>query len=73
MSIDIIVKIKSNQNYLKYLRENSYWYKELNRNPSSFKKFEEEVKTSYKLRTADKIEKVADTIDFMSKIMSAFH
>ena len=69
MTREIQYKILTNPNYIKYLRENSYWYKELNRN-NSFKEFENEVKNNYKLRTIDKIEKVTDTLDFMSKIMS---
>lgn len=69
MTREIQYKILTNPNYIKYLRENSYWYKELNRN-NNFKEFENEVKNNYKLRTIDKIEKVTDTLDFMSKIMS---
>ncbi len=56
MRIDIQFKLKANPNYIKYLRENSYWYKILLRNPNSFEKFIEEVKTNYRLRTVDKIE-----------------
>lgn len=62
-------KIKMNPNYIKYLRENSFWYKELNRN-DDFKLFENEVKNNYKLRTIDKIEKVTDSLDFIARIMS---
>ncbi len=65
-------KILTNPNYLKYLRENSYWYKELNRN-NNLKSFENEVKINYKLRTIDKVEKVTDTLDFISKIMSTLN
>ena len=39
MTLDIQFKIKNNANYLRYLRENSFWYKELNRNPENYKKF----------------------------------
>ena len=70
MTRDIQFKLRSNPIYIKYLRENSYWYKLLNRN-SDFKSFEEEVKINYKLRTVDKVEKIGDTIDLVSKLMSA--
>ena len=70
MTRDIQVKLRSNPIYIKYLRENSYWYKLLNRN-NDFKTFEEEVKINYKLRTVDKVEKIGDTIDLVSKLMSA--
>ncbi len=72
MSLETQFRLKSNPNYLRYLREHSYWYKSLNRDPSLFRIFEEEVKENYKLRTVDKIEKVMDTIDIIEKLMSTF-
>ena len=33
MTLDIQFKIKNDPNYIRYLHENSYWYKFLNRNP----------------------------------------
>ena len=50
MRIDIQFKIKSNPLYIKYLHENSYWYKILNRNPDMINDFINEAKTNYKLR-----------------------
>lgn len=70
MVLDIQFKIKNNPNYLRYIRENSYWYKNLNRNPFLFKKFEEEVKEVYKLRTSDKISKTLDAIELLQNIVS---
>ena len=72
MTREIQYKLLNNPNYIKYLRENSYWYKILNRT-NDFKSFENEVKNNYKLRTIDKIEKVTDTLDFMSKILSTIN
>lgn len=71
MRLDIQIKLKNNPNYLKYLRENSYWYKRLNRNPNLFKEFEEEVKEKYKLRPTDKIGKTLDTIEMIQTILSS--
>ena len=70
MTLEIQFKIKNNPNYLRYLRENSYWYKILNRNPSSFKKFEEEVKEKYGLRASDKIEKALETFSLVQNMIS---
>ena len=70
MKIDLQYKIRENEYYLRYLRENSAWYKLLNRNPNNFKTFEEEVKTTYKLTKADRISKTLDTIEMMEKILS---
>lgn len=70
MTLDLQFKIKENENYLKYLRQNSYWYKYLNRNPESFKQFENEVKKNYKLTKTDKIIRTLETIEMMEKVIS---
>ena len=70
MSLDIQFKIKSNPNYIRYLRENSYWYKNLNRNPDSFIIFEQEVKERYGLRSVDKISKALQTFEILSNVIS---
>ncbi len=70
MTLDIQFKIKNNPNYLKYIRQNSLWYKELNRNPESFKLFEEEVKEKYKLRPSDRIEKAIETFELLQNVIS---
>ncbi len=70
MTIDVQFKIKENENYLKYLRQNSYWYKYLNRNQKNFSKFEEEVKREYKLTKTDRVIKTLETIEMMEKVIS---
>ena len=64
MQIETKLKIKSNPYLYKYLQENSYWNKYLNRNPSFINKMEEEMKLVYKLTTKDKIDKLKDTLTF---------
>lgn len=73
MTLDLQFKIKNNPHYQRYIRENSYWYKLLNRNPALFSNFEEEVKEKYKLRPADKIEKILETVEMVQAIVSTFH
>ena len=70
MVLDLQFKIKNNPNYQRYLREHSYWYKTLNRDPSTFRVFEEEVKDAYQLRTSDKISKALDTLEMVSALVS---
>lgn len=70
MSLDVQFKLKSNPNYIKYIRENSHWYKILNRNPSMFKIFESEVKEKYKLRPTDKISRALDTLELLQNVVS---
>lgn len=70
MNLDVQFKLKSNPNYIKYLRENSYWYKILNRNPEMFQNFENEVKEKYKLRPSDKITKALEMIEIFQNVIT---
>lgn len=70
MTLDLQFKIKNNPYYQRYIRENSYWYKTLNRNPEVIKDFEEEVKIAYKLRPTDKISKALDTFELLQNVIS---
>lgn len=69
MTLDIQFKIKNNPYYLRYIRENSIWYKILTRNPELFFEFEEKVKQEYKLRTTDKIERMVNTIEMIQSVI----
>ena len=53
------------------LKQNSYWLKELNRDSLNVKKFKEDMKIKYKLRTTDKISDAIDNIDLISNVLSA--
>lgn len=70
MNLEIQFKIKNNSNYKKYIRENSQWYKILNRAPEAFKSFEEEVKEKYKLRPTDRISKALENLDMIQTIIA---
>ena len=72
MTLELQFKIKNNPNYLKYLREHSNWYKELNRNPDNFALFEEKVKAEYRLRPTDRISKALEMMEMVQMIMSTF-
>ena len=71
MTFDIYYRINNDINLKKFLRENSYWYKELNRNDNSFKYFVDDMKVKYKLRTIDKIDNFVDSVDLITKILDA--
>ena len=55
MQIDIKIAIEQNPNLKRYLKENSYWYNYLNRNPIYLKAMEEEMKKKYKLTPEEKL------------------
>jgi len=70
MILDIQFKIKNNINYQRYLRENSYWYKLLNRNPSLISKMEEDMKKAYKLTFEDKMDDLNSKINLVKGFMN---
>lgn len=69
MQINIKFKVDNDPNLKKYLKENSYWYHYLNRNPLYLKLMEEEMKKRYKLTTKDKISKISDNINMINEIL----
>jgi len=73
MNLDTQFKLKSNPLYIKYLHENSHWYKVLNRDPEMFNDFVEEMKTNYKLRPSDKLNKALSTFEMVSAIISSLN
>ena len=66
MNLETIVKIKNDAMLQKYIRENSYWYKLLNRNPNLMPNLIDEMKKAYKLTTSDKINELSNKIDLES-------
>ena len=73
MNLETQFKIKSNPLYIKYLHENSHWYKLLNRDPDMFNNFIEELKTNYKLRPSDKLNKAISTFEMVTAIISSLN
>ena len=72
MFYDIRNRINSDINLKRYLRENSNWYKRLNRSMNSFTYFVEEMKVNYKLTTEDKINKTIDNISMLQGFLDVF-
>lgn len=70
MKLDIQFKIKNDPMLQKYIRENSYWYKILNRNPLMIDQMVDEMKEKYKLTTADKINNISEKLDLIRTFMT---
>lgn len=51
------------------LKENSYWFKQLNRDRETYKDFVTAMKEKYHLRFTDKVSTAIDQIDFVSSIL----
>lgn len=62
-------KVFSNNLLHRYIRENSYWYKMLNRNPMLIDKMIQEMKDKYKLNTGDKIERLQERLNFVESLL----
>ena len=71
MKLDVQFKLKSNPLFIKYLHENSYWYKILYRDPDMFNEFVNEVKKNYKLRPTDRISDAINTFEMLTSIFSS--
>ena len=69
MNIKTQLIIKGNPNIYQYLRENSYWYKYLNRNPNVMKELIIEMKQKYKLTTSDKLERINNGVSMINSFM----
>ena len=72
MNLNLQYRIKSNPNYIRFLRENSSWYKYLNRSPNYFAQFENEMKVKYKLTSKDKLDRFSENIDRVSQLIDIF-
>ena len=70
MKYEVLEKLHKDKRYLNYLRQNSYWYKEFNRNSNIYDKFVKEMKIKYKLRTIDKVDNFVDSVDLITKIIN---
>ncbi len=65
----IYEKLKNNPKMYEILKQNSYYIKQLNRDPNFYKIFLRDMKEKYKLRPTDKINEVIDNIDLISNIL----
>lgn len=69
MNIDTQIKIRNNPYLYQYLRDNSSWYKNLNRNPNNLKNMELEMKKVYKLNLSDRIENINQKFEMIRTFM----
>lgn len=69
MNLETQFKIKNNSMLQKFIRENSYWYKSLNRNPEFIENMIIEMKKIYKLTTTDKINDLSNKIDLIKSFI----
>ena len=71
MQMRVLLEIKRDKKMWDLLKINSYWIKDLNRNSINIKRFKDDMKVKYKLRTTDKISDAIDNIDLISNVLGA--
>ena len=69
MRYDVREKLYSDANNIKYLRENSAWYKRLNRG-YPIEDMISEMKEKYGLRFRDKVDKISTGVDLINAFMN---
>ncbi len=65
MKLDVMLRINQDIRQKKFLRENSYWYKYLNRDSTYYRDFLDDMKDKYKLKPTDKLNKIMDDIEMV--------
>ena len=69
MNLNLQYKINQDLRQKQFLRENSYWYKYLNRNEFYYKEFINDMKDKYKLKPTDKINKMVDNLNMVKTFL----
>ena len=69
MNLNLQYKINQDPKQHQFLRENSYWYKYLNRSEIYYKDFIQDMKEKYKLRPTDKLNKMMDDINMITSFL----
>lgn len=69
MELNLLYKIKKEKKHYDFLRNHSYWYKYLNRNPENYKKFIEAYKKYSRANTTNKVSDTINNIDMVTNIL----
>jgi len=69
MQPNTLYTLKSDPKMHTYLKENSQWYKYLNRSASNYDNFVKAMKKQYRLGVTDKISDTIDNIDLISSVI----
>jgi len=69
MTVETLMEIRNNPYFYSYLRENSSWYKALNRDINNLKLMEKEMKEYYKLNFSDKLNDLSKRLTMINNII----
>lgn len=69
MQLITLYALKNDEPMHRYLKDNSEWYKYLNRSPLNYQTFVKAMKKQYKLNPTDKISSALDNLDLLSSVI----
>lgn len=64
------IAFRENSKMYELLKQNSYYFKGLNRGVIDYKKFVSDMKTKYKERPKDKLESIMDNMELVSSVLN---
>ncbi len=64
------IAFRENAKLYAYLKQNSYYFKQLNRDTIDIKMFEKEMKIKYKERASDKLNSAVENIELISSVLN---
>lgn len=73
MSPELLIRISNDQKLHTYLKNNSYWYKLLNRDKENFKIFYNAYKSNQRKEKIDKASGVVEALDTVNTIFKMFN
>lgn len=69
MQLITLYALKGDEKMHKFLRENSEWYKSLNRSAANYQLFVKTMKKKYKLNPTDKVSSALDNLDLITSVI----
>lgn len=69
MTVELQLKINSDQRLKSFIRQYPNWYKILNRNPLAYKDFVNDMKDKYKITTSDRLNKTLNNISMLQTFL----
>ena len=71
MQVSALMELKKKPKIFELLKYNSYWLKDLNRDPNNVRAFLSSMKVKYRMRATDKVSDAIDNIDIISNVLNA--
>ena len=64
------MSFRENPKMFELLKQNSYYFKGLNRGVVDYKKYVSDMNVKYKERTSDKLESIMDNMELVSSVLN---